>query len=96
MTYEMFVAGKSIEDIAEERTLTRATIIAHLGTYVRENKLDVDRIVDRHKVHRIGSFIESNKELKSLTAIKEALKGDISYEDIKLVLDALYAKEQRE
>lgn len=96
VTYEMFIAGKSIEDIAEERTLTRATIIAHLGTYVRENKLDVDRIVDRHKVHRIGSFIESNKELKSLTAIKEALKGDISYEDIKLVLDALYAKEQRE
>lgn len=43
-TKVLFESGYDIEDIAVERSLTRSTIIGHLGRLAKEQNLDIDRI----------------------------------------------------
>jgi GTPase SAR1 family protein len=85
ITYELFKAGKSIETIAQERSLTENTIEGHLSRYVAAGELDVLTFIT---IDRLKNICTVAKELgtEQLNAIKNSLSDDYTYGEIKMAL----------
>lgn len=83
VSYEMFSNGMSIEDIANERGLTRITIEGHLIDCLEKGMdLNLEKYVHTEYKDEILKAIEEIGTEK-LKPIKEALPEDVSYFDIR-------------
>ena len=91
-TLELFKKGRSIESITEERGLAASTITGHLEELIRRgDDIDIDRLVDPATQKNIREFFLSRKEWQ-LNPVIEHFKGEVSYEDAKLVRAYLHRK----
>ena len=83
VSYEMFSNGMSIEDIVNERGLTRITIEGHLIDCL-EKGMDLDLTKYVHTEYR-DEILKVIHEIgtEKLKPIKEALPEDVSYFDIR-------------
>lgn len=95
ITYALFLEGKTIKEIAEERALTETTILSHLSRYVESGELDVHRLVSDDVIAKISSYM-GNRNLSDVTMkeIFEHFNQEISYGDIRLVLAHLKRTQQ--
>jgi len=85
-TYESFIQGQPLDEIAAERGLTLSTIISHLMRCDQQGKtVDWSDFVDAEKETQILDAIES-VGLDALKPIKLALPDTCSYNDIKIVI----------
>ncbi len=85
LSYNMFLEGKDVEEIALERKLSITTIEGHLATYIATGKLTSDRFVDIVKSEIIIGIAKELKTYK-LAEIKAALSDDFSYSEIRFAL----------
>ncbi|MBK0381673.1 AAA family ATPase [Pedobacter sp. SD-b] len=92
ITYNLFIEGKSIKEIAEIRALTVGTIEGHLGHFITTQDLVPKDFMDADKVDLIAKFIEENNP-KGTNDVKVALPDDISYNEIRAVMNYLKIKE---
>lgn len=86
-TYDCYLEGLSLKEIAEKRNFSNNTIIDHLSRSEEQGQIvDWSRFInDPSKEERILNVI--NKiGLEKLKPIKESLPEEISYEDIKIVI----------
>jgi enoyl-CoA hydratase/carnithine racemase len=88
ISYEFYLQGKDIKEIAEARGLVTSTIESHLAHYVRLGLLNVAEIVPEEKIATIKQAADS-KGKESLKAIKEHLGDEYSYGEIRMVLESL-------
>jgi len=86
VTYKLFREGKSIEEIAKERSLTKGTIENHLAYYVEKGDLKVGEIVSTQHQKIIRGIVRSFNKAYSLSEVKSLLPNDYSYAEIKLVI----------
>ena len=85
-TYDCYLEGLSLEEIANKRNLTVETILRHLEKCHNNGQIvDWSRFIDFSKEEKIISVIEEIG-LERLKPIKEALPEDISYEDIRITI----------
>jgi hypothetical protein len=85
ISFELFKAGKNLDEIAQERGFVRTTIEGHLAHYVALGELDVFQVLDEDKIRAIMDFFIENATNSSAEA-KAALGEDFSYGEIKMVL----------
>lgn len=90
ITYKMFRQGKSITDIAKERSLTSGTIATHLAYYVEKGELQVGEVVSTQHQNIIRGIARSFNKAFSLSEVKNLLPEDYTYAEIKLVLADMY------
>ncbi|HHV26161.1 DNA helicase RecQ [Anaerosalibacter bizertensis] len=86
ISYNLYIEGKSIEEIAKERNLVEETIFNHLVKCQNEGKkVDWSNMVDESIEKQVLEVVD---EVGSsyLKPIKEKLPDSISYLDIKKVL----------
>jgi hypothetical protein len=88
ISYELFLQGKGIQEIADTRGLAKSTIEGHLAHFVNLGELDINAIVPREKIAMIKQAAEENGR-ESLGLIKERLGDACSYGEIRLVLESL-------
>ncbi len=86
-TYELFKAGKTIEEIAKERGFAVATIEGHLAAFIEKGIVPIDTFVSGKNYESIASVLKERGE-KSLTEIKTLLPK-ASYGEIRMVEAAL-------
>lgn len=86
LSYEMFRSGKSVEEIAVERGLKTETIKSHLIHYVASGELDIEELVPIERVRPIERYLDSHPDSHSLTEIREGLKNEYGFDEIKLVM----------
>jgi uncharacterized protein YpbB len=91
LSYNLFKQGLSAEEIARERSLTVNTVYGHLARYVTTGELSLSDILPAQKHSAILDAIERIGTEKGLTALKEICPPDISYAEIRLVIDVLFA-----
>ncbi len=83
-TLDLFRAGLSLEEIAEQRNLKRSTLMNHLAeTIAQGEEVDVERIIPAERLRLIVATFERLGDT-ALGPIKEALGGEVSYEDLHL------------
>ncbi|MBE0638546.1 MAG: helix-turn-helix domain-containing protein [Bacteroidales bacterium] len=88
ITYSMFLEGKTITEIAKERSLAVSTIEGHLVPFVQQGLVDISKLVDAEKVAEILKAASEFEE-GQLTPIKEKLGANFSWGEIKLALASL-------
>ncbi|MDP4269792.1 MAG: helix-turn-helix domain-containing protein [Bacteroidota bacterium] len=85
VSFDLFKSGKSVEEIAQERTPTPNTIEGHLAHYISTGEIKIDELLDRNKAQQIIDQFHK-LETTSMTPVKEALGDDVSYGEIRLVV----------
>lgn len=93
ISYQMFVDGKSIDDIAKERILVRGTVESHLLKYVALGQIGVEHFIDKQKMNNIINYMKDHPN-QGLTQTKTDLGESYSYSDIKATLAYIEFKEK--
>lgn len=84
-TFNLYKNGKSIAEIAKERSLTTQTIEGHLSHYVRIGEIEIRKLVSEEKIILIEPHLK-DFDGGSITSIKEKLGNGVSFGEIRLVI----------
>jgi ATP-dependent DNA helicase RecQ len=84
-TYELFIKGKSISEIATLRGFSFSTIEGHLAFYVQQGKIPLEQLMDREKITVIAAAIDKIGG-NTLTPVKAHLGDKFSFGEIKYVM----------
>lgn len=82
ITLEMYQQGKSIAEIAEERGYVENTIQGHISRFIKEGKISVYDFVTKEQIESTREFFEAGGGLKD---VYEALEGNLSYGDLRII-----------
>ena len=88
VSLDLFLSGKTIEEVAEERGLTSGTVEAHLIHFIETSELDIFRLYPEEKIIAITSFLTESPQL-TLGEAKTALGDDFTYSEIRAALKYL-------
>ncbi len=85
--FELFRAGKSIEEVGILLNRARSTTTGYLADFIRHDQItDPSPWVDEATVRRIDSAIHLSEDNR-LKPIFDGLNGEVSYDEIKIVLN---------
>jgi hypothetical protein len=87
VSYDMFRSGKGVAEIAKARELAASTIESHLAEFIEKGKLEVLEVLDEEKVEEIKAALKEHYR-DSITPVKKALGGEISFGEIRMVMAA--------
>ncbi|WP_439182204.1 helix-turn-helix domain-containing protein [Carboxylicivirga taeanensis] len=85
VTCALYKQGHGVDSIVSERGLVQTTIESHLAKCIQENILSLNDFVDFESREAIQKGIKASKG-KGLSEIRETLKRNYSYAEIKYVL----------
>ena len=88
-TYNLYLQGKTPELIARERSLTLGTIYGHLARYINTGDISLDDLIPKDHQQAILRAIHMAGSDANTTAIKTLCPPDITYEEVRLVLNAM-------
>ncbi|TAK31018.1 MAG: helicase [Saprospiraceae bacterium] len=88
VSFELFKAGKTIDEIAKERGFVRGTIEGHLAHYVGTGEVDIFSLMERGKVVELEAFFTANPAAVSSEA-RAHFQEKYSYSEIKMVMEYL-------
>lgn len=85
VSFELYQAGKTLEEIAEERSLAVSTVEGHLAWFVSQGHLDAFQFVDKVKAGQIIQVAEHLQTAK-LSEIKAKLGDEFTYSDLRFAM----------
>ncbi|MEC5157874.1 DNA helicase RecQ [Chryseobacterium sp. MP_3.2] len=85
ITFQLYKAGNSVEEIAKIRNLSLNTIQNHLANFVEVGTIKASELMDIKKIDPIIS-IAKTQTIQSLKAIKEELGEEFSYFEIHIAV----------
>ena len=88
LSYDLFMEGKTVSQIAEERNLTITTIEGHLAHYVGTGEIPINKFVSKELTDLIAAQFEGSVDL-SLGPVKAELGEKASWSDIRFVMNHL-------
>ena len=89
VSYKLFTQGMKPDMIAHERGLTIGTIISHLARYVSAGKIPMSELVSDDHCKAIKSVVAKIGTADGTTAIKSLCPPEVTYDEIRLVLESL-------
>ncbi|MBI2730218.1 MAG: helix-turn-helix domain-containing protein [Sphingobacteriales bacterium] len=87
VSLDMFLAGKSVQEIAAERKLTIGTVENHLAGFVNSGEINIESLIPKSKIEIIKNKYEELGAELGIKPIKEALGDDYSYGEIRTVVN---------
>jgi len=93
-SFNLFIEGKSIDEIAEERKLVRSTIEGHLAHFVKLGELSITELVEEWMIDEIEDYFNKT-EHGTLNEAKSFFGDKYSYGDLRLVLAHWKAEQER-
>ncbi len=91
---EMYDRGASIDDVAQAFAVTNATALKYLCEYIEFRKpSEISQWIDNAMYQRIAEAAKQSEDGR-LKPIFEFLKGEVSYETIRLVVTHLQASNE--
>ena len=93
ITFDLYQKGKTIEEIAKERSLAETTIEGHLAYFVGKGELKLTDFIDKKKAEQIVQVAETLETTK-LNEIKSRLGDEFTYSDLKFALAGFREKDK--
>lgn len=87
-TFELWKSGKKIEEIAAERGFVISTIEGHLAHFIGLGELPVYEVIDNDKLKLISEYMLKHSS-STLTEVKEGLKNEFTYSELRFVFQHL-------
>ena len=72
-----------MDEIARSRQLSQGTINSHFVQLLKAEKIELADIMEQHRINELQELLE-NRELSSLSKIKDELGDQISWDELKL------------
>lgn len=98
LSYRLYREGLSADEVAKQRNLTVSTVLGHLSRYIRAGQIPLSDFISASRQAVISAAIdEAKRKIESeetpltLTAVKELCPDDVSYEEIRMMLDNLFS-----
>lgn len=82
ISFDLFEAGKSVDDIAAERGLTKNTIIGHLIDFIGKG-VEASQLMDAGKLEAVQDMLRKNPG-KPSSVLKAMLGNDVEYIEIRI------------
>lgn len=82
-TLALFEKGWNPQEIAERRNVTDQTIYRHLGKLIKDEKVEVEEVLDAEKLEKLKNLFGGEIE-ESLGEAKEKAGKEISWEELKI------------
>jgi hypothetical protein len=83
ISFKLYQAGRSIEEIANEREFVPGTIIGHLCKYIETGEVKADDLISADKLKTLLKAV-GKTQVPSLSKIKATLGNEYDYQDIKV------------
>ena len=93
VSFESYQGGKTIAQIAYERSLTISTIEGHLAYFIGTGELGIDKLVSKEKIALISDWFLKNNTV-NLGSAKAGLGDLVNYAELKCVLNYLVFTKQ--
>ena len=93
VSFESYQGGKTIAQIAYERSLTISTIEGHLAYFIGTGELGIDKLVSKEKIALISDWFLKNNTV-NLGSAKSGLGDLVNYAELKCVLNYLVFTKQ--
>jgi len=88
--FKMFAAGQTVDQVAEKIGRAPSTTSGYLGEYIQEHRVtDPTPWVDAAIVEKIRDAANEVGALERVAPMKETLDDDITYEQIRVVVECL-------
>jgi hypothetical protein len=88
LSFDLFMAGKSVSQIAFERKLSVTTIEGHLAYYVGTGEIPINKFVSQEKTDLIMNHFKGNEDLQ-IGPVKEALGEKVTWSELRFVASHL-------
>lgn len=85
ISLELFKSGLSVQEIAKERSLTKATVESHLASFIPLGEVDILELIPLKKYKVLVKAIEET-DFKNLTELKEKVDDSFTYAELRMVL----------
>ena len=88
LSFEMFKAGKTIDEIAKERNFSIGTIEGHLAMYIGTGELKISEFVSETKINAVLLYMKEHPE-KSMGEIINSFGGAINFSELRFIVKHL-------
>ncbi len=83
---QLFKAGKSLEDIAEDRSMAVSTIRSHMAKWIKTGDISVFELMDKTRAENIWKHMKISKAI-SLSDFKHEIPFEVDYYELRWVRD---------
>ena len=84
ITLSLINQGKTLQEIADERSLVLSTIYTHLAKLIHAKKIDIAQYVDADLLDRVMSVLNETPEISN-SELFERLEGSVTYDELRLI-----------
>jgi AAA ATPase len=84
ITLQLWKEGKTVPEIAKERTLSQATIYSHIAKCIEQDKIAITEVLSEETINELNTIFKENEELTTLKSLYEKTEERYSWDELRL------------
>ena len=84
ITLQLWKKGKTVAEIAKERTLSQATIYSHIAKCIEQDKSAITEVLPEETINELNTIFKENEELSTLKSLYEKTEERYSWDELRL------------
>ena len=84
ITLQLWKEGKTVTEIAKERTLSQATIYSHIAKCIEQDKITITEVLPEKTINELNTIFKENEELTTLKSLYEKTEERYSWDELRL------------
>ncbi|WP_262481564.1 helix-turn-helix domain-containing protein [Capnocytophaga ochracea] len=84
ITLQLWKEGKTVAEIAKERTLSQATIYSHIAKCIEQDKIAITEVLSEETINELNTIFKENEELSTLKSLYEKTEERYSWDELRL------------
>ena len=95
ITLQLWKEGKTVAEIAKERTLSQATIYSHIAKCIEQDKIAITEVLPEETINELNTIFKENEELTTLKSLYEKTEERYSWDELRLFRAYLLKKAKK-
>ena len=84
ITLQLWKEGKTVAEIAKDRTLSQATIYSHIAKCIEQDKIAITEVLPEETINELNTIFKENEELTTLKSLYEKTEERYSWDELRL------------
>ena len=84
ITLQLWKEGKTVTEIAKERTLSQATIYSHIAKCIEQDKIAITEVLPEETINELNTIFKENEELTTLKSLYEKTEERYNWDELRL------------
>lgn len=84
ITLQLWKEGKTVAEIAKERTLSQATIYSHIAKCIEQDKIAITEVLPERTINELNTIFKEKEELTTLKSLYEKTEERYSWDELRL------------